>query len=164
MEQEIMKAIPRERFYDDQVLYVTDFDREHAFHVLHRELQTRLFYTPGVVTGLAVQPGGAEGQVVITFGVAIDGQGRQIVMADSAKLDGGKLAPQAAGFVISVNDPKYYTAGQQKTWLLVVEADPNPDASNDLWIENPNFKLLDKAAAKPTVGQVSLAFLTVTAT
>ena len=109
MAQEIQE-IPKERYYDNQLLGVQDFEREQAYHIAQRELQTRLFYTPGVLAGLAVRNGSAAGQIQVLAGVAIDGRGRLIILAGHAKFDGANITAQAAKFILDLNQhPSSYT-------------------------------------------------------
>ena len=163
MAQEVQR-IARERFYDNQLLHVQDFEREQAFHVGHRELQTRLCYTAGILAGLAVRNGPAAGQVVVLSGVAIDGTGRQIVLAAGARFGTSDIVPQGGSFTLDLNkEPGCYAVGEEKKWALTLEADPTPDPKDNQWIERPKFSLIRTEAA-PEASQVVLARIGVNAT
>jgi hypothetical protein len=162
MAQDIPEIV-RERYYDNQLLHVQDFEREHTFHVAQRELQTRLFYTPGVLAGLGVQNGGA-GKVLVFAGVAIDGMGQLIILARGAKFGGSSLTAQDGVFTLDLNkDPSPYPVGRETRWLLTAGADPRPDANENQWIERPVLSLVP-ADAGPGASQIVLARVEVKAT
>lgn len=171
MPQNDLQAIPKEQFYDRQLLKVEDFLRERDFHIAHRELQTRLLYSRGCLTGLKVEKGPGQSQVQIAPGVAIDGYGRQIILFDSAKLDNAKPddAPvllQSGKLVIELNNPLYYSVGVDNSWLLTVAfheetASNSPNQLNQV----PIFRLTDANGPPITdAEQIPLARLSVRAT
>src|ERR1041385_4730212 len=155
-------AIPKENYYDRQLLTVEDFTRERDFHIAHRELQTRLLFTPGCLMGLNVQPGTVPSQVQVTPGIAFDGSGQQIILVDSATLNNASLALQSGAFVIDLNNSSYYTIGQQRSWLLTIayQEQTDPNSPNQLK-QVPLLSLVDAAASAPNAAQIPPAQLAV---
>jgi len=158
MPQDAIGAIPRQRYYNNQVLFAADFVREQAFGAEFRELQTRLLFTPGILAGVGVA-NGAPGQAQVSPGAAVDGSGQVIVLVDTATLAGAPVPVQNGVFVIDLSPTQY----QGSTWLLTVQfaevQNPN-DASQ--YQQVPAFALTRDGTA-PAAGQVPLARLTVTA-
>jgi hypothetical protein len=140
MAQDIQQ-IPKEHYYDNQLLTVEDFEREQAYHSAHRELHTRLCYTAGVLSGLTVGQGSAPGEIQISPGVAIDGMGRQIVLAAGARFGGAVVNAASGEFVLDLNDSAWYDIARVKVWQLTIEADSTPLAQDGQWIEYPKLSL-----------------------
>src|SRR6266550_42463 len=161
-----IQSILKEKFFNNQLLTVEDFNRERDFHIAHRELQTSLLYTPGIVAGLAVEAGPNQSQVTVASGVAIDGSGQQIILVDSAKFEGATVPVPSGNLVIDLNKPSYYVVGQDKSWLLTVAFNEQlvPGTRNQL-TQVPLFQLIDATTAQPgDSAQILLAKLTVRAT
>jgi hypothetical protein len=170
MAQDNIPIILKEQYSDGQLLGVDDFVRERDFHIQNRELLTRLSYTPGVLTGLAVQTGPGQAQVQVDAGVAIDTQGRQIILADSAKLNNAPIGKQSGKFVIDLNAPQYYSVGALKSWLLLVafheEAVGQDPQESSQMKQVPLFTLVDSATISTghnSAAIVPLALVNVTA-
>jgi hypothetical protein len=161
-----IQSIPKEKFYNNQLLTVEDFNRERDFHIAQRELQTSLLYTPGIVAGLTVEAGPNQSQLTVASGVAIDGSGQQIILVDSAKFEGATVPVPSGSLVIDLNKPSYYVVGQDKSWLLIVAFNEElvPGTRNQL-TQVPLFQLIDATTAQPgDSAQIPLAKLTVHAT
>lgn len=69
----------RLNYFDHQFLRVNDFTDEQAYHLGMRRAHNRMLHTVGVAYGLDLLAAGSA--VKVTAGVAIDGQGRELVLA-----------------------------------------------------------------------------------
>jgi hypothetical protein len=86
-------TVKRLNYFDHQFLRRQDFADEQAYHLAQRRTHNRLLHTPGVAGGLELKLASGGRQLVVGEGVAVDAQGREIVLAaDSAPID---LAPSA---------------------------------------------------------------------
>jgi hypothetical protein len=155
MKPEDLQPIPRQRYYDGQLLKLADFQREQDFHRASRELQTQLLFTPGVVVGLNVSAGAATGEISVQPGLAIDDSGRQIILASAGSF-GSDIFLQNGVFTLDLRTDKKI---QSKTCLLVIEygSEENPPDAGQ-WNDYPQFSLVDSVAE----GQISLASLDIT--
>lgn len=163
MNNEDLKPIPKQQYYDKQLLKLEDFQREQNFHLAHRELQNQLLLNPGILTGLAIQKGVAQGQVQIASGIAVDNLGRLIVLADIAKFNDIELLVQSGQFSLDLSDQKY----GEKKWLLVLEYNEKEDnkevnATHSSQLKQiPKFELISSInEASPT--QIAIATLSLT--
>ena len=165
MNNEDLKPIPKQNYYDEQLLKLEDFQREQNFHLAHRQLQNQLLLNPGILTGLAIQKGVAQGQVQITPGVAIDNLGRLIILSDIAKFNNTELSVQVQSgqFSLDLSDQKY--GGEN--WLLTLEynqseynKDENAPHSSQLK-QIPKFEII-RSTNEASSTQIALATLSVT--
>ena len=79
-----MAEMKRVNYFTYQFLVEKDFDDEQAYHVGMRRSHNRALHSWGVVEGLEVSASGAQ-EVTISPGMAIDREGREIVLpADPA--------------------------------------------------------------------------------
>lgn len=76
----------RVRFFDGQFLQDQDFIDEQHYHVDRQRRHNRLLHVAGIADGLAVSASGAN-QVGVAPGTAVDSDGRQIVLAQTATVD-----------------------------------------------------------------------------
>jgi hypothetical protein len=76
----------RVRFFDGQFLQDQDFIDEQKYHLDRQRRLGKVLGVTGVVEGLTVTTGGPY-QVTVTAGTAIDGDGRQLVLAQDRTLD-----------------------------------------------------------------------------
>jgi len=81
-----MADVKRTNYFDRQFLRARDFQDEQAYHLDQQRRHNRLLHTPGVAEGLVVS--GSTGSTVVTVspGVAVDAQGREIVLSDPSNL------------------------------------------------------------------------------
>jgi formylglycine-generating enzyme required for sulfatase activity len=141
MSTENFKSIPKQRYYDNQLLTVEDFQREQDFHIAYRQLQNQLLLEPGILAGLTVQEGATQGQVQIRPGVAIDSLGRVINLIDGAKFNGVNISVQSGQFLLDLSDQKY----RNNTWLLTLEynqEEESPTSTSSQYKEIPKFGLV----------------------
>jgi len=73
-------SIKRLKYFDHQFLREQDFTAEQAYHITMRRLHNRAVHGWGVVEGLEVHKKSERG-IVVEPGIAIDGQGREIVLS-----------------------------------------------------------------------------------
>jgi hypothetical protein len=154
MAQDAFGPIPRQRYYDTQLLYAADFDREQQYGTALRQLQTRLLFTPGVLAGLGAT-GGAGGRVQVAPGAAVDDSGRVVLLVDRATLDGTELPASSGGFTLDLTAAQYHG----KSWLLTLQFAEQPDPGGAFFTQVPAFALSDGSSAG--AGQIPLARLAV---
>jgi hypothetical protein len=70
----------RVNYFNSQMLYDDDFKAEQDYHRTMRLLHNSSLHTWGIVSGLEVKNGSKGNEVVIGKGMAIDNQGREIVL------------------------------------------------------------------------------------
>jgi len=69
----------RVHYFDHQFLRVEDFIAEQAYHLGMRRAHNRLLHSAGVAYGLELSAAGTA--VKVSAGVALDGEGREVVLA-----------------------------------------------------------------------------------
>jgi hypothetical protein len=79
-------SVKRLNYFTHQFLREQDFKDEQKYHLEMRRRHNRLFHSWGVAEGLEVQRRG-EREITISPGVAIDGEGREIVLLTSMTRD-----------------------------------------------------------------------------
>jgi len=77
-----MPPVQRPRYFDHQFLKVEDFTLETEYHLDMRRRHNRDLHTPGVADGLTVAGSSGATSVTVAPGVALDAQGREIVLVD----------------------------------------------------------------------------------
>ncbi len=129
----------RNRFFHGKKLDAYHFELETAYGIGMRRLINRLVIGRGVVCGLDVTPGERPASIEIGPGLAIDGWGREIVVAGPSK---PLVIPQAAidrtCMPLEDRDPydrtRYEADDCQPGWLTVVicyhECEVGPVTSN----------------------------------
>jgi hypothetical protein len=158
MNSENLQPIAKQRYYDQQLLKLEDFQREQDFHIDYRQLQNQLLLKPGILAGLTIQQGVTEGQVQITPGVAIDNSGCLINLTDNAKFNNADLLVQSGQFLLDLSNQQYH----DKTWLLTLEYNQEEDPTNlNQWKEIPKFGLI-LSTNEASRTQIVLATLNVT--
>jgi YVTN family beta-propeller protein len=130
-------TIQRLHYFNGQFLHENDFTVEQDYHLSMRRSHNRRAHSPGIVSGLEVQPG--IGQVIVTAGMAIDPDGREIVVtADTA-------VPVAA------------TAGNAYVVIALEELKTDPASEQDSiqietrWTERPVIAVLGTVPAGAVV-------------
>lgn len=93
----------RLNYFDHQFLRVDDFSDEQAYHLGMRRAHNRLLHSPGVAQGLAVAHDGST--LAVSPGVALDGQGREIVLKEPVELD-APLDAQTAWVTIAYGESR----------------------------------------------------------
>jgi len=144
------EEIKRLNYYDQQFLREPDFTDEQKYHNNMRRRLNRSLHTTGVVEGLVVTKKNDQ-EITVSTGMALDGAGREIVLAD----------PRDVLVDVSVAGNKFviikYTEEQ---------TDPPPpeymisEADRTRWTESSMIEVLDAAPADPGE-QIILAELTI---
>ncbi len=103
-------VVKRLHYFDQQFLRERDFTDEQAYHVRMRRQHNRVLHTWGIATGLEVRGLGGAKSVTVEPGTAIDGLGREIVLAAERQVE---LSGRGAGtFDITV---AYHEVATDKT-------------------------------------------------
>jgi hypothetical protein len=99
-------SVKRLNYFTHQFLREQDFKDEQQYHLEMRRRHNRLFHSWGVAEGLEVHRKG-EREIAISPGVAIDGQGREIVLLTSVTRDLSSL---------NRDSHTYVTIGYREQW------------------------------------------------
>jgi hypothetical protein len=83
-----MFDVKRLNYFNHQFLNEKDFQDEQSYHIFMRRLHNRLLHKWGVVEGLTVEKRG-DREVIVRPGVAIDREGREIVLANELGCETG---------------------------------------------------------------------------
>lgn len=97
----------RLNYFNGLFLKAEDFIDEQNYHIARLERHNRLLHNPGIADGLDVRVEGSNAsQVTVTQGTAIDGNGKQIVLASDrpVPINGNDLRSQKILIVISYDD------------------------------------------------------------
>jgi hypothetical protein len=84
--------IKRVNYFDHQFLHADDFSDEQKYHISMRQHHNRLLHTWGIARGLDLSFKTGEPSATVSEGVAVDGNGREIVLAES------RLTPDLSGY------------------------------------------------------------------
>jgi hypothetical protein len=91
-----MTAVPamRVNYFDRQFLRLAEFRDEQAYHIALRRRHNLSHHSWGIVTGLAIVK--EDALLVVQPGLAVDGYGRELLLADRKKIDGDTFARYGA--------------------------------------------------------------------
>ena len=78
------RFLERNRFFNGQRLFASDLQGVEAFNREMRWLHNQSLHQPGIGSGFAISGKKGDREVVIQPGYAIDAEGREIVLAESA--------------------------------------------------------------------------------
>jgi hypothetical protein len=81
-----MMPMKRLKYFTHQFLREQDFEAEQKYHIAMRRLHNRSVHGWGVVEGLAVRKK-SENEIVVEPGLAIDGEGREIILTTRVTRD-----------------------------------------------------------------------------
>ena len=143
-------TVKRLNYYDHQFLRAPDFSDEQNYHLSMRRQHNGLLHTSGVAQGLDATAAAGGTVVNVTAGVAIDSNGREIVLPGDVQLD---LSGEAVGTTV----------------FLTIEYDEQQsDASTEVgglgntrWTETPKVSFAEQA---PPVDSTKLVLGSVTRT
>jgi hypothetical protein len=93
--------IKRLHYFDQQFLVEADFTDEQKYHVDMRRRLTRALHSFGIADGLTVRRTGSR-QVTVERGVAIDRDGRELVLEDAQIVDVSNLTTFPANAAVFV--------------------------------------------------------------
>jgi hypothetical protein len=105
-----MADVKRLNYFNHQFLVDTDFRDEQDYHVEMRRRHNRYMHGWGVAEGLLVERNG-ERQILVTPGMAIDRDGREMILLEARALNVAPL--ERAGHVYAVVSYREEGAGQQ---------------------------------------------------
>jgi hypothetical protein len=75
----------RLHYFDHQFLRAEDFNDEQAYHLTRRRLHNRLLHTWGIAEGLKLSFVAGAPHGTVGTGVAINGEGKEIILAEDAQ-------------------------------------------------------------------------------
>jgi hypothetical protein len=128
-------SFKRPNYFNYQLLVDEDFKAEQQYHVALRRLHNRALHTWGVVDGLEIERANPK-QVRIQPGLAIDNEGREIVLREPEVADFSEFSPDTRIYLTLA-----YDEGTEDVDRYVGEVD---DFSR--WSE---FAVLDETAEHP---------------
>ncbi len=135
----------RLNYYTGQFLRAEDFALEQSYHIDRQRRHNRLFHTPGIADGLTVEPVIGDDDIVVTPGTAVDGEGREIVLAESRTVTASEAhAGKQVVVVISYQETTTDTKGVGDT----------------RWTEAPRVEVVEADEAPPDETHIRLARLT----
>jgi hypothetical protein len=76
------RFLERSRFFDGQRLFASDLQAVESFNREMRWLHNQSLHQPGIGSGFAISGKKGDREVVVQPGYAIDGEGREIVLAE----------------------------------------------------------------------------------
>ena len=131
-----MPDIKRLNYFNSQFLVATDFNDEQAYHRGMRQRHNRSLHSWGVADGGLVPTKTGNKVVSISAGMAIDKDGREIVLLDIQTVDFSAFVANADVYVTiryrDLQDPAdYYTSGGVNNYTRwterpLVEASTSP--------------------------------------
>jgi hypothetical protein len=155
-----MDEVKRLNYFNSQFLVAKDFNDEQAYHRNLRRLHNQLLHTWGIATGLEVKPvSGNSRQISVTPGVAIDKEGREIVLPDNPPPANIDLTPAglATSLTIAIAYQDFFDAADryrdttnhvrttERPKLIIFGSSENRDVSE---------RLEFRAASSPSDGSV----------
>lgn len=132
--------IKRLNYYDHEFLRATDLTAEQTYHMTMRRLHNQVLHIWGVAQGLTLALAGTA--VTVAPGVAIDSQGREMVINTSTNLDLTNMPVSTTQYVI--------IAYAEQTSDHTTEAGADGDTR---WTEQPTISM---ATAVPADTSLSL--------
>ena len=101
--------VKRPNYFTHQLLLEQDFKDEQSYHIEMRRRLNRLFHSWGVLEGLEVQKKG-EHDITITPGIALDREGREIVLLSPLTRDLSAWSRDSHAFVTAAYDEGWQEA------------------------------------------------------
>lgn len=171
-------ANSRVRFYDGQFLQDQDFIDEQKYHIDRQQRHNCSLHVAGIVSGLEVNAAKEKNQLQVTPGIAIDPEGRQIVLSQPqnvpVEIDGWLyiVFGQTPGLMqTSKEGARDYTRWEETPLLFLSGKEIQPEIKYDLdkllWksLEKLDWELYLENVPPPPVflGKVSVTDGKVTA-
>jgi len=140
---------PRRRvnFFAGRILSADDLRAEQEHARARQWLHNRMLHGAGVVSGLDVVVEGGD-DIVVSPGMAIDGLGREIVLAEPRRLDGSDVVADSHGRIQVVVAWAEHPLGE-----VVGPDGPVPDG----YVERPDVVLADRTVVEAANDTVVLA-------
>lgn len=158
-------AIQRVNYFTGEFLKEEDFKDEQTYHMEMRRRHNKLLHQQGVMDGLQVTVG--QGKVTVAPGMAIDQQGREIVLSEGDKRD---LTISTAPVVVGIKwrekeDKEVDEAGVKgkKRWTEWAELVTTDDADTIVLarVTNANPVTLDPGFSPQRSGPLAMGNLTI---
>ena len=163
----------RNRYFYGKLLTVRDFEVEQRYHCTKRELLNRLVHGAGVVCGLGVTASD-ESTLMIESGMALDYQGREIVLPETlfrklAMLEGQETlsGKKDAYLCLAYAEEDYFEAEQEFQFVLGVEEDPAllrrcylslAETYRDSLQFDETIQIIQEALSRPEIGAQNSVF------
>jgi hypothetical protein len=141
-----LTQVTQQQYYDNQLLEVADFNREQSFHIQHRQLQTQLLYTSGILQGLHLSS--ENTQLTLTPGVALNVDGLQLLLVDTLTYNDKNQALGNGVFSIDLGDLK----NQDASYFLYLKA-------QSVSLENTKNQLISRPILTLNTSQTDTAGL-----
>lgn len=125
------EPVARVRYFPGQFLRTPDFTAEQAYHLAMRRRHNIAHHTFGIVSGLEVTL--LDGLPVVEPGMAVDGYGRELVLAERTRLD----APGA--FVARATDRLDVSLAYQ-----FAPAGPAPEGYVSCTTEDTSYRVIEQ--------------------
>ncbi len=81
------KQLDRLNYYNGKRLLASDLKLEQEYHIRVRRWLNKSLYAAGIATGLEVRAVPGAPAVVVSPGLALDSDGREIILLDEVQLD-----------------------------------------------------------------------------
>ena len=128
-----MRTISQKRlnYFTGQLLTASDFTDEQQYHVEALQSHNRYMHTWGIAQGLNVEKSGTK-NVTISRGMAIDGQGRQIILDQLKEIDLSTSTAPALYLTISYSEKETdFKEGEGENGNIRITEEPLIDHSQD---------------------------------
>lgn len=146
-------SIKRLHYFDHQFLRERDFTDEQAYHLERRRMHNELLHTWGIARGLELSAVAGGTHATINAGVAIDGQGREIILGtDTETQDVSGLAGKTVFVTIAYDEQESDATSETGA------------AGNTRWTEAPVFPQLSESPPADPSLQLILGRIIVSAT
>lgn len=136
------EPIKRVHYFDHQFLRESDFTAEQDYHKEMRRIHNRVLHTWGIAEGLALSFAAGASRVTVGQGIAIDGQGREIVLpVDTQTQDLSGFAGRTVFITIAYDEQQTDSTSETGVtnatrWtespLMMVAENPPSDPSQSL--------------------------------
>jgi microcystin-dependent protein len=136
-----MEDVKRIRYFEGEVLESADFKTEQEYNRGMRHNHNRYFHTWGIAGGLEVAPSTAGNtKVTVSPGIAVDGEGREIVLATAVDFDfSGGAYQGGSDYFLTIRWAQKEAEPRQET----------PPQELKRWLEAPQLEAFDPLPADP---------------
>lgn len=132
-----MSEVKRMRYFKEEFLKNEDFIDEQEYHRRMRYRHNRDFHTWGIGDGLEVTFTPGDHRVDISPGIAVDGEGKEIILEEPQILDFSKAGYEGG--------KSYYVT---ITWSQE-EGEPKQENEAKRWVETPGINTSKTLPAQP---------------
>ena len=125
----------RVNYFDGQFLKADDFVAEQEYNIDRQRAHQQLLHTSGIAGGLGVTANGGSYEALVDAGVAVDSEGRQIVLSSERVVDLRSYSNQTVLLLISYDEEQADTAAVGN--------------GNTRWHERPRVEATAEEGAPP---------------